>query len=69
MTSIETHNTKNPIRTVSVVSTGTVDIRPQHVQARGLLRRHIDLPGQRWRSVTPQPTTDPTSPSASSLRS
>ncbi len=28
-------------------------------EARGLLREHIDLPGLRWRPVTPQPTTDP----------
>ena len=28
-------------------------------EARGLLREHIDLPGLRWRPVTPQPVTDP----------
>jgi glyoxylase-like metal-dependent hydrolase (beta-lactamase superfamily II) len=26
---------------------------------RGLMRRHIDLPGLRWRRVTPEPTQDP----------
>jgi len=30
-----------------------------HPEARGLLRDHIDLPGLRWRPVTPEPTTDP----------
>ena len=28
-------------------------------EARGLLREHIDLPGLRWRPVTPQPVSDP----------
>jgi glyoxylase-like metal-dependent hydrolase (beta-lactamase superfamily II) len=28
-------------------------------EARGLLPKHIDLPGLRWRPVTPQPTGDP----------
>ncbi len=28
-------------------------------EAAGLLREHIDLPGLRWRPVTPQPTADP----------
>jgi len=25
----------------------------------GLMRRHIDLPGLRWRRITPEPTEDP----------
>lgn len=29
-------------------------------EARGLLTKHIDLPGLRWSPVTPQPTDDPT---------
>jgi N-acyl homoserine lactone hydrolase len=29
------------------------------LEARGLLPAHIDLPGLRWRPVTPQPVTDP----------
>jgi len=28
-------------------------------EASGLLREHIDLPGLRWRPVTPQPVSDP----------
>jgi glyoxylase-like metal-dependent hydrolase (beta-lactamase superfamily II) len=28
-------------------------------EARGLLRRHIDLPGLRWRHIDPEPTPDP----------
>jgi N-acyl homoserine lactone hydrolase len=28
-------------------------------QLRGLMRRHIDLPGLRWHQVTPEPTGDP----------
>lgn len=28
-------------------------------EARGLLPEHIDLPGLRWRPLTPQPTDDP----------
>jgi N-acyl homoserine lactone hydrolase len=26
---------------------------------RGLMRRHIDLPGLRWRRITPEPADDP----------
>ncbi len=37
MTNTESHSTNNPIRTVSLVSTGTVDIRPQHVWSNGHL--------------------------------
>jgi N-acyl homoserine lactone hydrolase len=28
-------------------------------ELRGLMRRHIDLPGLRWRRITPEPTEDP----------
>jgi len=28
-------------------------------ELRGLMRRHIDLPGLRWRRITPKPTGDP----------
>jgi N-acyl homoserine lactone hydrolase len=28
-------------------------------ELRGLMRRHIDLPGLRWRRITPEPTDDP----------
>ena len=28
-------------------------------EARGLLRRHIDVPGLRWRHIDPEPTLDP----------
>jgi glyoxylase-like metal-dependent hydrolase (beta-lactamase superfamily II) len=28
-------------------------------ELRGLMRRHIDLPGLRWRRITPEPTGDP----------
>jgi N-acyl homoserine lactone hydrolase len=28
-------------------------------ELRGLMRRHIDLPGLRWRRVTPEPIQDP----------
>ena len=28
-------------------------------ELRGLMRRHIDLPGLRWRRITPEPTQDP----------
>jgi N-acyl homoserine lactone hydrolase len=28
-------------------------------EARGLLRRHIELPGLRWRQIDPEPTVDP----------
>jgi hypothetical protein len=69
-------NVTDLIRRVSVVSTGQVQIRPDHVtstwrptaawllssplpELRGLMRRHIDLPGLRWRRVTPEPIQDP----------
>jgi N-acyl homoserine lactone hydrolase len=28
-------------------------------ELRGLMRRHIDLPGLRWHRITPEPTKDP----------
>jgi N-acyl homoserine lactone hydrolase len=28
-------------------------------ELRGLMRRHIDLPGLRWRRITPEPAQDP----------
>jgi N-acyl homoserine lactone hydrolase len=28
-------------------------------ELRGLMRRHIDLPGLRWRRITPEPAEDP----------
>ena len=34
-------------------------LRQPRPEARGLLPKHIDLPGLRWRLVTPQPTSDP----------
>jgi hypothetical protein len=99
----------DPIAEVAVMSTGSVEIRPEHVgptrknlylwlatsrqwtaprpinvylvehrdglllisrsewqslhkpfpQARGLMPRHIDLPGLRWRQVVPEPVSDP----------
>jgi N-acyl homoserine lactone hydrolase len=34
-------------------------LRQPRPEVRGLLPRHIDLPGLRWRPVMPQPTSDP----------
>jgi glyoxylase-like metal-dependent hydrolase (beta-lactamase superfamily II) len=33
-------------------------LQQQRPEARGLLPKHIDLPGLRWRPVTPEPTSD-----------
>jgi glyoxylase-like metal-dependent hydrolase (beta-lactamase superfamily II) len=34
-------------------------LRQPRPEMRGLLPKHIDLPGLRWRPVTPEPTDDP----------
>jgi len=34
-------------------------LRQPRPEMRGLLSKHIDLPGLRWRPVTPEPTDDP----------
>jgi len=34
-------------------------LRQPRPEMRGLLSKHIDLPGLRWRPVTPEPTNDP----------
>jgi glyoxylase-like metal-dependent hydrolase (beta-lactamase superfamily II) len=34
-------------------------LRSSLPEARGLLRRHIELPGLRWRPIFPVPTSDP----------
>jgi glyoxylase-like metal-dependent hydrolase (beta-lactamase superfamily II) len=53
MTSTETHSTKGPIRSVSVVSTGTVEIRPQHVQSNGTPALWWLMTTRRWTGPRP----------------
>lgn len=53
MTRIGSPSTNNPINAVSVVSTGMVDIRPQHVRSTGTPTMWWLLTSRRW--ISPRP--------------
>jgi N-acyl homoserine lactone hydrolase len=53
MTRIEPHPTKDAVTAVSVVSTGTVDIRPQHLRSTGTPMMWWLLTARGWTSPRP----------------
>src|SRR5215470_7869628 len=53
MTRIEPHLTKDAVTAVSVVSTGTVDIRPQHLRSTGTPMMWWLLTARGWTSPRP----------------
>ncbi|WP_328522679.1 N-acyl homoserine lactonase family protein [Kribbella sp. NBC_00359] len=53
MTDLDSDRTKDPIKTVSMVSTGTVDIRPQHVRSSGTPAIWWLMTTRRWTSARP----------------